>query len=177
LKRPYCPANGACQRGNPVLQCKCCATTTPRPSSSVMGPVEGEGIWHRADMADCICPLCETRRHFLLKGGPMARSVSRRHLSLEDISLCRRPESLLQLLQKLGYQTEAEARPLPKEEIGFAPADMAAIRNLYLLADQGGAGTRPRPYKSGCSWRNRPLGFLNPEGLQRTFFVLRFRGT
>ena len=71
----------------------------------------------------------------------MSRSSAHRHLSLEDVHLCKQPAAVLQLFSKLGYNVEREVVSLPKEEIGFTPADAAAIRHLYLLADQnGGAG-------------------------------------
>jgi hypothetical protein len=63
-----------------------------------------------------------------------------RHLSPEDIHLCKTPAGILQLLARLGYTIEQQAVPLRKEEVGFAPADAAAIRQLYLLAEQGGEG-------------------------------------
>lgn len=63
---------------------------------------------------------------------------SGRRLSLEDLHLCKQPQALLRLFSILGYDVEAEAIPLSKGEIGFAPADAAAIRSLYLLADQQG---------------------------------------
>jgi len=66
------------------------------------------------------------------------RSSHRRHLSLEDVHLCKDPPALLRLFSKLGYQVEDEAVPLPKTEIGFSPADARAIHSLYLLADQAG---------------------------------------
>lgn len=55
---------------------------------------------------------------------------------LEDIRLSRAPENLLNLFGLLGYHTEKQAIPLNKHEIGFNPADLAAIHNLYLLAEQ-----------------------------------------
>jgi hypothetical protein len=68
----------------------------------------------------------------------MAPLSERRYLSLEDIHLCQQPQALLRLFTKLGYPAEGEAIPLPRHEIGFSPADAAAIKNLYLLADQDG---------------------------------------
>ena len=60
-----------------------------------------------------------------------------RCLTLEDLHLCKSPEQLLQIFNKLGYRTEPEIVPLAKSQIGFAPADAAAIRRLALLADHG----------------------------------------
>ncbi len=65
-------------------------------------------------------------------------AASRRHLVLEDLRLAREPRGLLALWGKLGYQVEPELTPLPKEAIGFSPADLANLRALYLLADQEG---------------------------------------
>jgi hypothetical protein len=74
----------------------------------------------------------------------MASSQARR-LSLEDIHLCKTPAATLQLLARLGYAVEQGAVPLRKEEVGFAAGDAAAIRNLYLLAEQGGDGSQGAP--------------------------------
>jgi type I restriction-modification system DNA methylase subunit len=71
-------------------------------------------------------------------GEEMARSTANRHLLLEDIRLCKNPPALLNLFSLLGYQVESEAVSLPKEEIGFSPADAVAIHHLFLLADQDG---------------------------------------
>src|SRR3990172_1534679 len=68
----------------------------------------------------------------------MPRASQRRYLTLEDIRLCKQPQGLLQLFSKLGYHVEPEAVSLPKAEIGFSSADFAAIKRLYLLADQAG---------------------------------------
>lgn len=73
----------------------------------------------------------------------MSRSSARRHLSLEDVHLCKQAATVLQLFSKLGYQVEGEATALPKDEVGFTPADTAAIRHLYLLADQDGDAGLP----------------------------------
>lgn len=62
-------------------------------------------------------------------------TIKNRRLSLDDLHLCKSADQLLQLLNKLGYDTEPEILPLPKNEIGFAPADLNAIRRLALLAD------------------------------------------
>lgn len=64
--------------------------------------------------------------------------IKNRRLTLEDIHLCKSAEQLLQLFNKLGYLTESDILPLSKNEIGFAPSDLAAIRRLALLADQAG---------------------------------------
>ena len=70
----------------------------------------------------------------------MPRSPKIRRLSPGDIHLCKSAPGVLQLLGKLGYAVDPGLTPLPKEEIGFAPADAAAIRDLYLLAEQAGQG-------------------------------------
>lgn len=61
-----------------------------------------------------------------------------RHITLEDLHLAQSPSGLLNLFGRLGYTVEQEVVPLDKNEIGFAPADSAAIRRLFLLADEGG---------------------------------------
>ena len=58
-----------------------------------------------------------------------------RHLTLEDLHLCKAPDCVQNLFARLGYAVEEELVPLPKEKIGFAPADLVAVRNLYLLAE------------------------------------------
>ncbi|MBI3957453.1 MAG: type II restriction endonuclease, partial [Chloroflexi bacterium] len=59
-----------------------------------------------------------------------------RLLSQADIQLCTNPTGVLRLLHKLGYAVGSGTVALPKTEIGFAPADAASIRFVYLLADQ-----------------------------------------
>lgn len=61
-----------------------------------------------------------------------------RHLTLEDLHLAQSPQGLLNLFGRLGYSVEREVIPLDKNDIGFAPADSAAIKRLFLLADEGG---------------------------------------
>ena len=65
----------------------------------------------------------------------MPRLMSRPIL-LEDLRLCQDPAGLLNLFSLLGYTVESHAVSIPKQEIGFAPADMAAVRAVYLLAEQ-----------------------------------------
>lgn len=60
------------------------------------------------------------------------------HITLEDLHLAQSPQGLLNLFGRLGYTVEQKAVPLNKNEIGFAVADSAAIRQLFLLADEGG---------------------------------------
>jgi adenine-specific DNA-methyltransferase len=62
----------------------------------------------------------------------------KRYLTLEDIHLAQSPQGLLNLFGRLGYSVEREVVSLNKNDVGFATADLAALRNLYLLADQGG---------------------------------------
>jgi adenine-specific DNA-methyltransferase len=61
-----------------------------------------------------------------------------RHITLEDLHLAQSPQGLLNLFGRLGYSVERDVIPLDKNDIGFAPADSAAIKRLFLLADEGG---------------------------------------
>lgn len=61
-----------------------------------------------------------------------------RHITLDDIHLAQSPSGLLNLFGRLGYSVERDVIPLDKNDIGFAPADSAAIKRLFLLADEGG---------------------------------------
>ena len=61
-----------------------------------------------------------------------------RYLTLEDLHLAQSPQGLLNLFGRLGYSVEREVIPLNTNAIGFALADAAAIKQLFLLADEGG---------------------------------------
>lgn len=62
--------------------------------------------------------------------------LTSRPILLEDLRLCKDPAGLLNLFSLLGYTVEPHVISIPKTEIGFAPADMAAVRAVYLLAEQ-----------------------------------------
>jgi hypothetical protein len=63
------------------------------------------------------------------------KSSRQRLLSPEDLRLCKDPEGVRQLFDKLGYAVASDLIALPKADLALTPLDDAAIDRVFLLAD------------------------------------------